>query len=66
MNVSYALNKKFSFLSLVSFFLILPLVTCSLWVQRVILVPDHIQGHTHTCSVGILWTSDRPVAETSA
>ena len=53
-------------LQFLSFFLFCLLVTRSLWVQRVILVPDHIQGHTHTHSVGLLWTSDRPVAETSA
>ena len=64
----WALKENSFFLSFfVSFnFSYFGLVTCSLKVQSVILVPDHIQGHTHTQSVGLLLTSDRPVSDTSA
>jgi hypothetical protein len=41
------------------------LFTYSLFVQRVIVAPNHTQLHTHTHSVGLLWTRDRPDAETS-
>jgi hypothetical protein len=47
-----------------SLFLFWPLSTYSMQMYRVIILPDHIQWHTH--SVGLLWTSNRIVAETSA
>jgi len=34
-------------------------------VQRFTIAPDHTHKHTSTHSVGLLWTSDQPVAETS-
>ena len=54
MNVFWALKENSFFLSFfVSFnFSYFGLVTCSLKVQSVILVPDHIQGHTHTHTIG--------------
>ena len=52
-----------------SYFLRLKSSTCLLYVQRVIVAPDHAQGHTHTHTYtyteGILWTRDVPVAKTS-
>jgi len=30
----------------------------------IIVAPDHTQQHTNTHSVSLLWTRDRPVAET--
>jgi hypothetical protein len=44
-------------------FLILTFSTYSLQVKRVIVAPDHTQWPVH--SVRILWTRDRPKAETS-
>lgn len=34
-------------------------------MQRVTVASDHIQRHTHTHTVGLLWVRDRPVADTS-
>jgi hypothetical protein len=42
-----------------------PLPAYSWYVQKVIVAPDHSQWHKHSHSVGLLWTSGRPVAETS-
>jgi hypothetical protein len=48
-----------------SYFVGLTPYRCSLQEQRVIFQSDHTQGHAPQ-SVGLLWMSDRPIAETSA
>ena len=60
------------FFRIISLFLILPSFYLLIAVQKDTLVPDHTQRHirthaqTHTShSVGLLWASDRPFAETS-
>ena len=40
--------------------------TCALqeYFTKVVNKQTHTRDHTHTHSVGIIWTSERPVAET--
>jgi hypothetical protein len=58
------MKSIFSFF-LSSFLFVGPLLPTQYWCRGLFLHLDHTQWHTLIFSVGLLWTGDRPVAETS-